>query len=197
MTTIHYTGDALWNRIERAVEKVRERLRRVTKALGDAGIPYAVVGGNAVQLWVAQVDETAVRNTRDVDVLLRRDDLPRAIEALRQVGFVFRHTAGIDMFLDGADAGPRDAVHVVFASEKVRPDHVLAAPDVTEQELIRDTSTIALEALTRMKLTSFRDKDRVHLRDLLEVGLLDATWLPRLPDLLRHRLQELIDSPDG
>lgn len=197
MTVVHYTGDALWNRIERAVEKVRDRLQRVTKALDDAGIPYAVVGGNAVQLWVAQVDETAVRNTRDVDVLLRRDDLPRAVDSLRRVGFVFRHTAGIDMFLDGPDAGPRDAVHVVFASEKVRPDHVLAAPDVNEQELIKDTSTIALEALTRMKLTSFRDKDRVHLRDLLEVGLLDATWLPRLPEVLRERLQELIDTPDG
>ncbi len=48
-----------------------------------------------------------------------------------------------------------------------------------------------------MKLTSFRDKDRVHLRDLLEVGLLDATWLPRLPEVLRERLQELIDTPDG
>ncbi len=197
MTAIHYTGNALWNRIERAVEKVRDRLHRVAKALDAAEIPYAVVGGNAVQLWVAQVDETAVRNTRDVDILLRRDDLPRAIDSLRRVGFVFRHTAGIDMFLDGPDAGPRDAIHVVFASEKVRPDHVLAAPDVTEQELIKDTSTVALEALTRMKLTSFRDKDRVHLRDLLEVGLLDATWLPRLPEVLRGRLQELIDTPDG
>lgn len=82
MTVIHYTGDVLWNRIERAVEKVKERLHRVATALDEAGIPYAVVGGNAVQLWVAQVDGPAVRNTRDADVLLRREDLRRAIEAL-------------------------------------------------------------------------------------------------------------------
>lgn len=197
MTVIHYTGDALWNRIERAVEKVQERLGRVTKTLDEAGVPYAVVGGNAVQLWVAQVDETAVRNTRDVDVLLQRDDLQRAIEALGGAGFVFRHVGGVDMFLDGPEAGPRDAVHVVFAAEKVRRDYPLASPDVTEHVLIQNTRTITLEALVRMKLTSFRDKDRVHLRDLLEVGLVDAAWLPRLPAALRPRLQELLDTPDG
>ena len=154
MTVIHYTGDALWDRIERAVEKVRQRLNRVTKALNEAGVPYAVVGGSAVQLWVAQVDETAVRNTRDVDVLLRRDDLQRAVEALGRAGFVFRHVAGVDTFLDGPEAGPRDAVHVVFAAEKVRPDYLLPAPDVAEQELIRDTRMVTLEALVRMKLTA-------------------------------------------
>ena len=54
---IIYTGDALWQRIERAVEKVKDRMRRVTTALDAAKIPYAIVGGNAVQLCgVAQVD---------------------------------------------------------------------------------------------------------------------------------------------
>ena len=57
MIEIKYTGDALWERIERAVEKVKDRLRRVTRALNSANIAYAVVGGNAVQHWVAQVDE--------------------------------------------------------------------------------------------------------------------------------------------
>ncbi len=179
------------------MEKVKDRMRRVAHALNDAGIPYAVVGGNAVQMWVAQVDETAVRNTRDVDLLLRRADLPRAVEALGRAGFVFRHVAGIDMFLDGPDAKPRDAVHLVFAAEKVRPDYALPAPDVTDQERIANTSTLTLEALVRMKLTSFRDKDRVHLRDLLDIGLLDAAWLPRLPEALRNRLQALLDTPDG
>ena len=48
-----------------------------------------------------------------------------------------------------------------------------------------------------MKLTSFRDKDRTHLRDLIEVGLLDASWLARVPDALRSRLQQLLDTPEG
>lgn len=197
MVTIRYTGDALWERIERAVEKVKDRLRRVTKALDRAGILYAVVGGNAVQIWVAQVDEAAVRNTRDVDILIRRADLGGAIEALGKEGFVYRHAAGVSMFLDGPEAKARDAVHVVFASEKVRPEYLLPTPDISESEVIRDTRTLHLESLVRMKLTSFRDKDRVHVRDMLDVGLIDEAWLERFPPELQVRLQELIDTPDG
>jgi hypothetical protein len=72
MVEIRYTGDALWARIERAVEIVRQRLRRVTETLNGADVPYAIVGGNAVQYWVSQVDESVVRNTRDVDIILNR-----------------------------------------------------------------------------------------------------------------------------
>ena len=57
------------DRMVRAVEKVRERLLRATAALEKAGVPYAVAGGNAVAVWVTRVDESAVRNTRDVDIL--------------------------------------------------------------------------------------------------------------------------------
>jgi hypothetical protein len=186
-----------WDRMIRAVEKVRERLLRASSALEKSGIPYAVIGGNAVASWVSAVDEAAVRNTQDVDLLLRRDDLDSATAALSQVGFVRRHVAGIDLFLDGPKAKARDAVHVVFAGEKVRPDYVLPAPDVTESEQASLFRVLSLEALVRMKLTSFRDKDRTHLRDLLDVGLIDGTWCKRYPPALAGRLQELIDTPHG
>jgi hypothetical protein len=190
-------GKVSWERMIRAVEKVRERLRRAAAALEAAGVPYAVAGGNAVAAWVSRVDEAAVRNTQDVDILLRRADLPTAITALTAAGFVHRHTAGLEMFLDGPSASARDAVHVVFAAEKVKPDYLSPAPDVVESEATESFRLVTLEALVRMKLTSFRDKDRTHLRDLIEVGLLDATWLPQLPDGLRGRLQELLDTPEG
>jgi hypothetical protein len=185
------------DRMVRAVEKVRERLLRATAALEGAGIPYAVIGGNAVAAWVSGVDEAAVRNTQDVDLLLRRADLDAAKAALAQAGFVYRRAAGIDMFLDGPGAKARDAVHVVFAGEKVRPESVLPAPDVSESEPAASFRVLSLEALVRMKLTSFRDKDRTHLRVLLEVGLIDATWCQRLPAEVAARLQELIDNPNG
>src|SRR5436309_15026915 len=120
----HVISALAWERMVTAVEKVRERLRRASRALEQAGIPYAVVGGNAVAAWVGEVDEAAVRNTQDVDILLRRADLDRAKEALGAAGFVYRHAASIDMFLDGPEAKARDAVHVVFAAEKVRKDYL-------------------------------------------------------------------------
>ncbi|MFM8704539.1 MAG: hypothetical protein ACKOHG_11890, partial [Planctomycetia bacterium] len=77
MTSIEFnvTGEALWTRMERAVERVNDRLRRTVAILEECGVPYAVVGGHAVRAWVAQVDEAAVRNTRDVDILIRPRDL--------------------------------------------------------------------------------------------------------------------------
>jgi len=192
-----FVGNVSWERMIRAVEKVRERLRRTVAALEAAGVPYALAGGNAVAAWVSRVDEAAVRNTQDVDILLRRSDLPAASAAMAKAGFIHRHAKSLDMFLDGPDAKARDAVHVVFASEKVKADSLASAPDVTESEATEAFRLVSLEALVRMKLTAFRDKDRTHLRDLLEVGLVDASWIPRLPSELSVRLQGLLDTPEG
>jgi hypothetical protein len=193
----HVVSALAWERMVTAVEKVRDRLRRAAQALEQAGIPYAVVGGNAVAAWVSEVDEAAVRNTQDVDILLRRADLDRAKEVLAAAGFIYRHSAGIDMFLDGPGAKARDAVHIVFAGEKVRKDYLFPAPDVDESEPTPTCKVLNLDALVRMKLTSFRDKDRTHVRDLIGVGLADASWLKRLPTELGSRLQELLDNPEG
>jgi hypothetical protein len=182
-----------------AVERVRDRLERASKALEAAGVPYAIAEGNAVAAWVATIDAAAVRNTQDVDILLRRTDLDSsAAAALEAAGFVRRHVSGIDLFLDGPTAKPRDAVHVLFAGEKIRPDYPAAAPNITESENPGGgrVCVVALEALVRMKLTSFRDKDRTHLRDMLDIGLIDAAWTSRFAPELGERLQRLIDTPE-
>src|SRR5947209_343481 len=113
------------DRMERAVAKVRERLLRATQALNQAGIPYAVACGNAVASWVATVDEGAVRNTRDVDLLVRRADLPAITTALEQAGFVHGELLDVVMFRDGEAGKPSEAVHLLFAGERTRPDHSL------------------------------------------------------------------------
>lgn len=180
-----------------AVAQVRQRLLRAAAALEHAGIPYAVAGDNAVAAWVATVDRAAVRNTQDVDILLRRDDMAAATLALESAGFVYRHAAGLDLFLDHQAASPRDAVHVVFASEIVRPGEPAANPDVTESVDGGSFRVLSLEGLVRIKLTAFRRKDQVHLMDLLSVGLIGPEWTKRLPAVLAARLQQLIDTPDG
>jgi hypothetical protein len=150
-----------------------------------------------VAAWVSRVDEAAVRNTQDVDILIRRQDMPAIIHAMSQAGFVYRHVAGVDMMLDGPEAKARDAVRLVVAGERVRPEYLLPAPEVAESETSASFRLLSLESLVRMKLTSFRDKDRMHLRDLIEVGLVDATWPGRFPPPLPARLQELLDHPEG
>lgn len=179
-----------------AVEKVRRRMLAAASALEAAGVPYAVLGGNAVAAWVTTVDEAAVRNTRDVDVLIRRADLERTRAALEGAGFVYRHVAGIDLFLDGPEASARDAVQIVFANEYVREGEALPSPDVDESAQADGFRILRLDSLVRVKLTAWRDKDRVHLRDLIDVGLLNPDSVPDLPEQLQARLSTLF-QPEG
>ncbi len=185
-----------WERMIAAVDAVRERARRVASALERAGIRYAVVGGNAVAAWVARVDAEAVRNTKDVDLLVRREDFERVVQAAQDVGFVHENVGGLDLFLDGPQGSVRSAIHVLFAREKVRPEYPLPTPDVTESEPGPEFVVAALDALVRMKLTSFRLKDKVHLLDLLDVGLIDEGWCDSLSPQLAQRLRGLIQSRD-
>jgi hypothetical protein len=186
--------DFSWERMIAAVEDVRERACRATAALKEAGISHVIVGGHAVAAWVARVDKEAVRNTKAVDLLIRRIDFPSVIDALQAVGFVHQNVAGVDMFLDGPEGSVRSAVHVVFASEKVHNDYVAPMPEVTESEAGPDFPVPTLDALVRMKLTSFRLKDQIHLMDLLDVGLIDQGWCDRLPAELGTRLKEVVDQ---
>src|SRR3954462_13145974 len=125
-----WAEQSLLDRMVTAVERVRDRLKRATAALEAAGVPYAVVGGNAVAAWVSTIDPGAARNTQDVDILLRREDLDAAERAMTAAGFIRANVSGVDMFLDGPNTGPRDAVHVLIAGEKVRPTSLALAPDV-------------------------------------------------------------------
>jgi hypothetical protein len=192
-----FDSATLLQRMVDAVELVRQRLLKASNALAKAGVGYAVVGGNAVATWVASVDIAAARNTQDVDVLIRRSDFDGAKRALESVGFVYRKVAGIDLFMDHADASPRDAVHLIFAGEYVRPGELAANPDVSESVDDKDFRLLNLDALVRIKLTAFRDKDRTHLRDLIGVGLVDQSWTSRLPAALASRLQSILDTPNG
>ena len=125
-------GEAILDRMVSAVEKVRQRLLKATDSLERSNIDYAVAGGNAVAAWVARVDEAAVRNTQDVDILIRRADLAKVKVALEQDGFVYHNANGMNFFLDGVNAKARDAVHLIFSGEKLRSDEALPNPDVSQ-----------------------------------------------------------------
>lgn len=189
--------EATWERMIRAVEKVRERCERAAKTLEGAGVPYAVIGGNAVANWVAGVDEESVRNTRDVDILIRRDDLEAAKAAMDAVGFDYAFTSGVHLFVERPDGKPSGGVHLLFAGEKVNPTDPVPAPEITESERGAAFQVLSLDALVRMKLVAFRRKDQVHLQDMVRLGMIDATWPARFPDVLAERLREILADPDG
>ena len=186
-----------WERMIQAVEKVQARTLRATGVLKSANIPCAVAGGNAVAAWVARVDRAAVRNTQDVDILIRRSDFQAAKEALESSDFFYQVIFGEDCFLDQPDQNPRGAAHLLFAGEKVKPDDLLPNAEITEREPAEQYDILQLESLVRMKLNTHRLKDRVHLLDMISIGLVDESWLPRFPQPPADRLQQLIDNPDA
>ena len=161
-------------------------------ALNAAQVPYAVVGGNAVAHWVATADEDAVRATKDVDVLTRRDCLPAMTQALTAIGLVPTEVLGVQMFVDKENPSPKRGVHVVIANEKIRPHYAYPAPDVTR--VVRSKAgfmVIDLPSLVAMKLQAFRPIDQAHLIDMLSLDLIAEDLAGGLPPDLKARLDEV------
>lgn len=176
-----------------AVDRVERRLHRVAEALDAAGIPYAVIGGNAVAAWVGRVDPGATRATRDVDLLIRRADEAAVTDVMRKLGFERHDLRRLVLFTDPEEPSKRSGIHLVWSDQPVMPSYEFAAPSV--DETVRDPKGFAvldLPALVRMKLTSFRDIDRVHIADMLGVGLIDDRVRKQLPQSLTERLDEIV-----
>lgn len=190
---------AALERYELALETIAQRVRRAASALERHGVPYQVVGGLAVASWVARVDPEAVRGTRDVDIAIRRSDLERAKVAMEEAGFRFREVLGIAMFVDPVKPTVRGGVHLIFENEKVRKEYAHPVPPILENppRSEQDYAIVPLESLVRMKLTSFRLKDRVHLLDLMGIGLITPEIENTLPPDLLARLRELQQNPEG
>jgi hypothetical protein len=185
----------LWDRYVMAMEKVTDRLNRITASLTKLEVPYALVGGQAVILWVSTKDPAAVRTTKDVDILIDRKDLPKAKSAALAAGLEYVEVIDVGMFLEPTDPNPRHGVHLVWAGEKVRAENPLPNPRIDErQELEPGKSVVTLAGLVRMKLTANRDQDRVHLRDMIDVGLIDRKLVAELPAELATRLDRMLSD---
>ncbi len=134
---------------------------------------------------------------RDVDILVRRVDLPAVTAALQGAGFVADIVLDVVMFRDGPDGKPSEAVHLLFSGERLRPGELMPPPEIETADDPAEFRVITLDSLVQMKLVSYRDKDRTHLRDLIALGLVDASWLAKLPPELAERLKYILDTPDG
>jgi hypothetical protein len=177
---------------ENKVDQLFEVAGRLAKALSQAGIEYRVVGGFAAYMHVNEVEPMGARLTRDIDVAIDRADLEAIIEATRPFGFKYRHAAGVDMLVDAEAPKAHSAVHLLFIREKVRKEYSEAVPDFSPAVRYENgISVVSVADLVKMKLTSFRDKDRVHIRDLDGVGLITPEIAAGLPPALLDRLRHI------
>jgi hypothetical protein len=112
---------------------------------------------------------------------VQRDDMQRIAVAAERAGFRYRHAAGLDMLVEAASSRAGSAIHFVFAPEPL-PDPVRSAEGIL---------LAPVADLVRMKLTSFRLKDKVHIQDMDSVGLITAEIEQALPESLRERLKEV------
>jgi hypothetical protein len=167
-------------------------MKRIHAALTKAGVDYRIIGGMAVFLQVSERDHNAARFTRDVDVAVDRKDLQRIANTAAEFGFCYRHAAGLDMLVDAEQPKARSAVHLIFAGEKVRPDYLEAVPGFSQPTVTQEGLLLAPVAdLVRMKLTSYRLKDKVHVLDMDSVGLITPEIEAALPEALRSRLHQV------
>lgn len=181
----------------RAAQRVTEWLNRATAALEAARIPYAVTGSNASAMWIESHFPAGVRNAREVEILIRRDDFERAAGAILSAGFVRTEKANKVVFIENCNPRPRCGVWFHIALEKSRDKAVEPMPDVTSAERLDGKQVLSLFALVRSALADHRLDYKVDVRDLIDVGLVDQSWCARLPPELAARLQHLLDTPDG
>ena len=118
------------------------------------------------------------------------------VHAFEEEAFVYAEKDGQPVFVDGPTGSIRGGVKIVYAGEMLREGDVVPTPDVTESVRARDFQVLTLDALMRMMLVANRNEDGMLLRDLMGVGLFDASWPARFPPELAARLQHVLDTPN-
>ena len=135
--------------------------------------------------------------TRGIDILIRRDDLPRVVAIAEELGFRYRHSAALDMLLYGESISARNAVHLLFAGEKVNETQLEAHPAIRPVRAGlqgQDFLVVPVVDLVRMKLSSCCGKDRVHVRGMDAAGLITQEVEQALHEDLRFRLGHIRET---
>lgn len=176
---------------ESAMYKLIEELEQIVKVLSQAGVPFEVIGGMAVNAHLMSCQHASrAFVTRDIDLLVERADLPRIVEAAEAAGYTAKKIMGGYMLIRPGQQ-PAEAVHLVFAGERSRTDNLLPHPAIRAEskELFGIVVPVAaLYDLVQMKLNSYRAKDLVHLQTLDACALITSQVERQLPARLRQRL---------
>jgi hypothetical protein len=168
-------------------------LERIVKLLREADVSFELIGGMAVNAHLLAADERSrTFVTRDIDLLVERSELPRIVQAGEAGGYQAKKIVGGYMLIR-PDQRPAEAVHMVFAGENSKSTQPLVHPQVRaeEMDLFETRVPVApLNDLVRMKLSSMRVKDLVHLQILDECGLITPDIEEELAPALCERLNQ-------
>jgi hypothetical protein len=146
---------------------IYEELRSVLGALDRAQVDYALVGGLAVAVWGAP------RATKDIDLLVQPDDLPRAMAGVRECGFTLE--ALPFEFKDGTTiqrVSKVDKQGNLMTLDFILVDHNLEAAWASRSPLPLGNARIVVisrEALIAMKALAARPQDIADIQNLKEV----------------------------
>jgi len=144
-----------------------DELYAVSDALIRAGVRHAVCGGVAVTV------HGATRSTKDIDVLVAPEDLSRALDAVRPLGFQY---AALPLVFEEGTARER---HVQRVSKIAGEEHLVldflqaraALEGLLEDTIDVETTegrlvVVSRDALLRMKRMAGRPQDVADLEKL-------------------------------
>jgi predicted nucleotidyltransferase len=177
---------------EKRMSNLVSLLHKITRVLTVHRVPYELIGGLAVMVYIEEASPEHTPLTRDVDLMIDRSDLERTIKAAEEQGFRYRHAAGVDMLLPEAAQKAIHAVHLLFSGEKVSPNQAVPNPPIRPRNKSVEggqVMVIPIEDLIIMKLSSFRLKDQVHIKAFDAASLILPSLEKRLNSQLAERLR--------
>ncbi len=144
-----------------------DELHGVARALEAAGVPYAICGGIAVTI------HGATRTTKDIDILVAREHLQQALDAVRPLGFVY---LALPLTFEAGSSRER---HVQRVSKLESGHHLMLDFMIAEAALAgflskRITidlpegplSVVTRDALIEMKRLAMRPQDQADIEKL-------------------------------
>lgn len=142
-----------------------DELLRVVGSLDAANVDYALVGGLAVGVWGAP------RATKDIDLLVRAEDLDVAKAALESCGYELaalpmRFSDGMEMQrVSKVDAGQLVTVDLILVNAQLEPIWQSRQRRALESARL---SVVSREALIAMKVAAGRPQDQADVVKLTE-----------------------------
>jgi hypothetical protein len=166
---------------------VQQTMRRVAARLEQAGIPYAIVGGMAVNAHRHE------RTTRDVDFLLSAQGLNALLRIV--AGGEFDPVPGRPRrFVDRATGVSFDVLRTGLFPGSGSPGPI-AYPDPEQvSETIQELRFVNLPTLVQLKLAARRHQDFADVVNLIRANQLDEKYADQLHPSVRGDYIECLEE---